>query len=327
VRAVICRNYGPPESLVVGDLPREPLGADDIRVRVHAASVNFPDTLIIQGKYQVKPPMPFAPGFDVAGEVVEVGTNVTRFAVGDRIMGLTRSGHGGFAEEAVTATRLAALIPEGMDDVTATAFYTSYGTSFHALVQRGRLQEGETLLVLGASGGVGLAAVEIGKALGARVLAAASTSGKLDAAKRHGADELINYRDEDLKDRVLALTGGDGIDVCLDAVGGDAFDAVSRAMNYDGRLLVVGFASGRIPLLATNLTLLKSYQLVGVWWNPFMLRHPDRNAANFEHLQKLFNSGALHPEVSRTYPLEQAAIALNDVLGRRVTGKLVLTVG
>jgi NADPH2:quinone reductase len=311
---------------MIGDLPREAIGSSDIRVRVRAASVNFPDTLIIQGKYQVKPPMPFAPGFEVAGEVVDVGTDVTRFAVGDRIMALTRSGHGGFAEEAVTTTDLAAPIPEGMSDVTATAFYTSYGTSYHALVQRGRLRDGETLLVLGASGAVGLAAIEIGKALGARVLAAASTNEKLDAARRHGADELINYHDEDLKDRIRALTGGDGVDVCLDSVGGDAFDAVSRAMNYDGRLLVVGFASGRIPMLATNLTLLKSYQVVGVWWNPFMIRHPDINDANFEHLRQLFSARALHPEICRTYPLEQAAVALNDVLGRRVTGKLVLTV-
>jgi NADPH:quinone reductase len=326
MRAVVCRELGPPEGLIIGDLPSEPVGPEDVRVRVRAASINFPDTLIIQGKYQVKPPLPFAPGFEVAGDVIEVGENVTRFRVGDRIMGLTRLGYGGFAEETVTDAKLAAPMPAGMDHTTATAFYTSYGTGYHALVQRGRLQAGETLLVLGASGAVGLAAIEIGKALGARVLAAASSAEKLEIARQHGADDLIDYSGDELKQRLRELTGDDGVHVCLDAVGGDAFDAVSRVMSYDGRLLVVGFASGRIPKLATNLTLLKGYAVVGVWWTPFILREPERNAANFEHLTELFAKGVLRPEVFRTYPLEGAVAALNDVLSRRVMGKLVLTI-
>lgn len=326
MRAVICRELGPPERLVIGDLPSEPVGPEDVRVRVHAASVNFPDTLIIQGKYQFKPTLPFAPGFEVAGDAIEVGENVTRFRPGDRVVGLTRSGYGGFAEEAVTDTKLAAPVPAGMDYITAVAFYTPYGTSYHALVQRGRLQAEETLLVLGASGAVGLAAIEIGKALGARVLAAASSAEKLEIARQHGADDLIDYSGGDLKERLRELTGDHGVDVCLDAVGGDAFDAASRAMSYDGRLLVVGFASGRIPQLATNLTLLKGYAVVGVWWNQFVLREPERNAANLEHLTELAAKGALRPEVFRTYPLERAVAALNDMLSRRVMGKLVLTV-
>jgi NADPH2:quinone reductase len=326
-RAIICREYGPPESLVIGQLASEELGPDDIRIRVHAASVNFPDTLMIRGEYQVKPPTPFAPGFEVAGEAVEVGASVTDYAVGDRLMALTRSGYGGFAEEAVTDTVKAAAIPDGMDYVTATAFYSAYGTSYHALVQRGALQKEETLLVLGASGGVGLAAVEIGKALGARVFAAASTAQKLEIARQHGADELVDYSQGDLKAQVAALTAGRGVDVCFDGVGGDAFDAASRSMAYNGRLLVVGFASGRIPLLPTNLPLLKGYQVVGVWWNNFVTREPDVNRANLVHLSELFELGALQPLVSRTYPLAEAVSALNEVLGRGVIGKLVLTVG
>jgi NADPH:quinone reductase len=288
--------------------------------------VNFPDTLIIKGEYQVQPPMPFAPGFEVAGEAIEVGAAVTQYRVGDRVMGMTRSGYGGFAEEAVISAPLTAAIPAAMDFVTATAFYSPYGTSYHALVQRGQLQAGETLLVLGASGGVGLAAIEIGKSLDARVIAAASTDDKLAVAREHGADELINYSDEELKPRLMALTGGKGVDVCFDPVGGDAFDVVSRAMNYNGRLLVVGFASGRIPSLRTNLTLLKGYAVVGVWWNRFLLDDASANDANFEHLNALAADGKLRPRVLRTYPLEQVADALNALLSRRVTGKLVLTV-
>jgi NADPH:quinone reductase len=325
--AVVCTEYGPPERLVLKAWPTEELGPDGIRVRVHAASVNFPDTLIIQGEYQVKLEPPFVPGFEVAGEVIEVGQNVTSYRVGDRLTGLTRSGHGGFAEEAITDSVHAVAIPDGMDYVTATAFYSSYGTSYHALVQRGGLRARETLLVLGAAGGVGLAAVEIGKALGARVIAAAGSAERLQIAQAHGADEGIDYRGGDLKARVRALTDGRGVDVCFDGVGGDAFDAASRIMNYNGRLLVVGFASGRIPLLATNLTLLKGYQVVGVWWNRFLERSPETNQANFQRLFELYKQRRLRPRIFRTYPLEQAAAALNDVLERRATGRLVLRVG
>lgn len=326
MRAILCTEYGPPESLVFGEIQSPPLGPHEIRLRVHAAGVNFPDTLIIQGKYQLKPSMPFAPGFEVAGEVIEVGEKVNRNRLGERLMGLTSCGYGGFSEEAVIDDERAVIIPKDMDYVTAAAIYTAYGTAYHALVQRGNLQRGETLLVLGASGGVGLAAVEIGKALGARVIAVASTDEKLQIAKVHGADELINYSHEDLKTRVKELTAGRGVDVCLDPVGGDAFDAMSRSMNWNGRLLVVGFASGRIPELPINLALLKGYQLVGVYWGSFVLREPAANAENFRHLLDMFAQGNIKPVVCDTYPLEKAACALNDLLGRRITGKVVLTV-
>ncbi|SRR5690554_3077684 len=324
MRAMICKEYGPPETLEYGELPSPELGKNDVRIRVHACGVNFPDTLIIENKYQVKPELPFAPGGEVAGEVIEVGEAVQQYKPGDRVMALT--GYGGFAEEVVTDANRAVPVPPGMDFVTAAGFSMVYGTSYHALVQRGQLKEGETLVVLGASGGVGLAAVEIGKALGARVIACASSDEKLQIAKDHGADELINYSSEDLKTRVKELTGSKGADVCYDPVGGDAFDAMSRSMNWNGRLLVVGFASGRIPQLPVNLALLKGYQLVGVFWGAFVGRDPKTNYKNFQHLFQLYGEGKLKPHVCRTYPLEKAPEALNDLLGRRVTGKVVLEI-
>jgi NADPH2:quinone reductase len=327
MRAIVCSRYGPPETLTVAELPAPEVGDGEIRVRVHAAPINFPDTLIIEGRYQVKPPMPFSPGFEVAGEVVAVGAGVQRFRLGDRVMALMSAGYGGFAEEAVTAAASAMAIPEGMDYVTAAAFLSPYGTSYYALVQRGRLQPGETLLVLGAAGGVGIAATEIGKALGARVIAAAGSPEKLALARAHGADEGIDYRSEDLGERILELTEGRGVDVCLDGVGGDAFDAVSRRMAWRGRLLVVGFASGRIPMLPTNLPLLKGYDLAGIWWDPFAKRDPAANEKNFRQLTRLYAEGRLSPEVARTYPLEDVAEALGDVRGRDVLGKLVLQAG
>lgn len=323
MRAMICKEYGPPESLELGTLPRPELEANEIRIRVQACGVNFPDTLIIQGKYQIQPPMPFAPGGEVAGDVIEVGSSVKNLKVGDRVMALT--GFGGFAEEAVTTADRAIPMPDGMDYITASGFSMVYGTSYHALVQRGQLKAGENLLVLGASGGVGLAAVEIGKALGARVIAAASSAEKLQVAKEHGADELINYSTEDLKDRANELTGGKGADVIYDPVGGDAFDQCLRAINWGGRLLVIGFASGRIPKAPANLPLLKGSSIVGVFWGAFVGRDPQTNFANFQHLFELYAEGKLKPHVCKTYPLEQAADALNDLLERRVTGKVVLT--
>jgi NADPH2:quinone reductase len=245
--AAVCHAYGPADSLRIEEFPAPQAGPGDVLIAVDAASVNFPDNLMINGKYQVKPELPFVPGFEVAGTVLEVGAAVSRVSPGQRVMALVKDGHGAYAEEAVAAENAVAPIPDGMSAVVATAFYSAYGTSCHALVQRGRLSAGETLLILGAAGGIGLAAIEIGKALGARVIAAASGEAKLAAARRHGADEVIDYRSEDLRQRVLALTGGRGVDVCLDGVGGDAFDTVTRTMARKGRLLVVGFASGRIP--------------------------------------------------------------------------------
>jgi NADPH2:quinone reductase len=324
--AAVCHAYGPPESLHIEDFPEPRMGPGDVRVAVDAASVNFPDNLIIEGKYQVKPELPFVPGFEVAGTVIEVGSSVARFRAGDRVMALVKNGHGGFAEQAVAEEVAVDPIPAGMDPVTATAFYSAYGTSCHALVQRGRLTAGETLLVLGAAGGVGLASIEIGKALGARVIAAAGGSAKVEAARRHGADDVIDYRTEDLRERILALTGGAGVDVCLDGVGGDVFDTVSRSMARNGRLLVVGFASGRIPRVPTNLLLLKEYEVVGVYWNNFVAAEPEGRRRNSRLLAALHASGQLRPDVLRTFELRDLPRALRAVQDRGVIGKLVVTV-
>ncbi|WP_193073762.1 NADPH:quinone oxidoreductase family protein [Pseudomonas sp. FME51] len=325
MRAIICRKYGPAETLILGDMDSPGIGPSDIRIRVHAAAINFPDNLIIQGQYQAKPPMPFTPGFEVAGEVIEVGSDVTSYNVGDRIMALTRDGYGGFAEEAAARAELAVSIPEGMDYIMASAFYSSYGTSYYALVQRGRLQQGETLVVLGAAGGVGLACIEIAKALGAKVIAVASSANKLGVAQEHGADHLINYSREDLKQRVLELTDGRGADLCMDTVGGEAFNSMSRCMNHDGRLLIVGFASGQIPEIPANLLLLKNFQMVGIFWWPAVQRNPDQHQASFSHLSDMYRAGKLSPLISRTYPLEKTPEALRAILSRNLTGKLVVT--
>jgi NADPH2:quinone reductase len=324
MRAVVCSAYGPPDSLAVGELPSSPPGPAQVRIRVRAAAVNFPDTLIIKGEYQVRPELPFAPGFEAAGEVVEVGADVAGLATGDRVMALMSDGHGGFAEEAVTDAAGAYRIPAGMDFVEAAAFLSAYGTAYHALVQKGRLAAGETLVVLGAGGGVGIAATEIGVALGARVIAVAGSPEKLAVAREHGATDLVDYRSEDLSRRIAELAP-EGVDVCLDAVGGDAFEALSRRMAWGGRLLVVGFAGGQIPQLPVNLLLLKGYAAVGVWWDPFTKREPELNASNFEALERLYAAGRLRPRVQATYPLERVAEALEEILARRVAGKLVLT--
>uniref|UniRef100_UPI0037C960F7 NADPH:quinone oxidoreductase family protein n=1 Tax=Rhodococcus oxybenzonivorans TaxID=1990687 RepID=UPI0037C960F7 len=326
MRAVLCETHGSPENLRIEDVPRPTLGNTDVRISVRAASVNFPDTLIIEGKYQVQPELPFTPGFEVAGVITEVGSGVTEYTVGQKVMALIGAGYGGFAEEAVTDQHTAELIPDGMDYTTATAFYSCYGTSFHALVQRGRLGADETLLVLGAAGGIGLAAIEIGKALGARVIAAAGSPEKLAMAKAHGADELINYRQHDLRGAIRNATRGKGVDVCIDAVGGDAFHAASREMAQGGRLLVVGFASGSIPSVAVNLLLLKGYSVVGVYWNTFVQSNPAEKARNSKELARLYAAGKLQPLVSNTYPMKAVAEALKAVNTRKAIGKLVLTV-
>jgi NADPH2:quinone reductase len=323
MKAVLCKRFGPPESLVIEDVPSATLGAGQVRIGVHACGVNFPDTLIIQDKYQFKPPLPFTPGGEVAGEVIEVGPGVTRLKVGDRVIAMV--GWGGFAEELIVEANRTMPVPRGMDLVSAAGFTMTYGTSYHALEQRARLQPGETLLVLGAAGGVGLAAVELGRLMGARVIAAASSAEKLALCREYGADHTVNYDAEPLKDRVKELTGGQGADVIYDAVGGDYFDQAMRCINWNGRLLVVGFASGRIPQLPVNLVLLKGCSIVGVFWGAFTGREPDLNARNLSTLGEWFEDGKLKPHVCRTYPLERAADALNDIIKRQARGKIVLT--
>lgn len=310
------------ETLVLEEIASPEAKKNEVLLQVHAAGVNFPDTPIIEGKYQFKPPFPFSPGGEAAGVVTAVGEKVSHLKVGDRVMALT--GWGSFAEEVAVPGYNVMPIPASMDFASAAAFGMTYGTSMHALKQRANLQPGETLLVLGASGGVGLAAVEIGKAMGAKVIAAASSAEKLEVAKAAGADELINYSESNLKDEVKRLTGGQGADVIYDPVGGDLFDAAIRSIAWNGRLLVVGFASGRIPELPVNLTLLKGAAVVGVFWGSFAQRQPQDNAANFQQLFAWHAEGKLKPLVSHTFPLEQAAEAINTLGQRKAVGKVVV---
>ncbi|MBV1806331.1 NADPH:quinone oxidoreductase family protein [Pseudomonas viridiflava] len=323
MKALLCKAFGPASTLVLEDIPAPDIKKNEILLDVHAAGVNFPDTLIIEGKYQFKPPFPFSPGGEAAGVISTVGEKVTHLKPGDRVMALT--GWGSFAEQVAVPNYNVLPIPESMDFTIAAAFSMTYGTSMHALKQRANLQPGETLLVLGASGGVGLAAVEIGKALGARVIAAASSAEKLEVAKNAGADELINYTDTSLKDEIKRLTNGNGADVIYDPVGGDLFDQAIRAIAWNGRLLVVGFASGRIPELPVNLALLKGASVVGVFWGSFAQRQPQDNAANFKQLFAWFEEGKLKPLVSQVYPLERAGEAIDALGQRRAVGKVVVS--
>ncbi|GAB5471346.1 MAG: NADPH:quinone oxidoreductase family protein [Rhodospirillales bacterium] len=324
MRAVLCKTLGGPDDLVLDEIEPKPLQPGQVRLATAACGVNFPDTLIIAGKYQYKPDLPFSPGGEVSGRVVELARDVTGWREGDEVIAMT--GWGGFAEQVVTTPDRLLARPDSMDPVTAAGFAMTYGTTYHALVQRAQLAPGETLLVLGAAGGVGLAAVELGKALGARVIAAASTAEKLAVAKTAGADALIDYSKESLKDATKALTDGKGADVIYDPVGGDLFDQATRAINWKGRLLVVGFASGRIPQFPANLALLKGSSVVGVFWGAFREKEPAVNEENFRQLFKLHAEGKIKPLISETYPLERAGEALTTFIERRAVGKLVLTV-
>lgn len=322
MKAVLCKEYGPPDSLVLAEV--EPLrpGKGQVVISVKACGVNFPDTLIIQGKYQLKPDMPFTPGSEIAGIVKEVGEGVEHVQVGEHVIAFT--GVGGFAEEVAADAAKLIKMPSGMDFATAAAFTLVYGTSHHALKDRAQLKSGETLLVLGAAGGVGLAAVELGKVMGAHVIAAASSAEKLAVCQQHGADELINYSTEDLKERVKALTRGKGVNVIFDPLGGNYSEAALRSIAWNGRMLVIGFAAGDIPRIPLNLTLLKGCSIVGVFWGSFTEREPQRNQEHLQELLTWFAQGKIKPHISATYSLDQAADALNDVMNRKVKGKVVL---
>ncbi|MGD1933079.1 MAG: NADPH:quinone oxidoreductase family protein [Candidatus Phaeomarinobacter sp.] len=330
MKAVLCKEYGPPETLVLEDVASPEPGEGQVRIAVKSAAVNFPDVLIIENKYQFKPPLPFSPGGEVAGVVDKVGPGVTTLKEGDRVIG--SCGWGGFAEEIVLEEARCTPFPDEMDFVSASAFLMTYGTSHHALKDRAKIQPGETLLVLGAAGGVGLAAVELGKAMGARVIAAASTEDKVQVAKDHGADdgfvyptgELDRTQQKALSEKIKELTGGQGADVVYDPVGGDYSEPAIRATNWEGRFLVVGFASGPIPKVPLNLALLKGCQIVGVFWGAFTAREPERNKQNLAELMAWFKDGKIKPHVSQTYPLSDAASALNDMAARKVKGKIVL---
>ena len=323
MRAVLCKELGMPESLVLEEVPGLIPGAGQVLISVQACGVNFPDTLIIQGKYQFKPDLPFSPGGEISGVVKQVGSDVDSLKIGDRVIAF--STWGGFAEELVVDQTRTVIISDKMDYERASAFVLTYGTSYHALKDRAHLREGETLLVLGASGGVGLAAIQLGKAMGATVIAAASSPEKLSACQENGADYVINYAQDDLRQSVKEITKGRGVDVIYDPVGGSFSEKALRDMSWGGRFLVVGFAAGEIPKVPLNIPLLKGCSVVGVFWGEFTKREPDLNKQNNQELMDLFDQGKISPHIHRVYPLEKAGEALNELLQKRVIGKVVLS--
>ncbi len=322
MRAIRCNRYGPPETLVLQTLPDVEPGPGEVAIDVKAASVNFPDVLVIENKYQFEPELPFTPGSEVAGIVRAVGTGVTHLRPGMPVAAYVQVG--GFAEQVVASADACAPLPADADYAVAAAFTLAYGTSYHAIVDRGELAARETMLVLGAAGGVGLAAVEIGRAIGARVIAAASSDEKLAICREHGAHETIQYERESLRERIAALTDGRGPDVVYDPVGGRYTEPAFRSIGWRGRYLVVGFASGEIPRLPLNLALLKGASIVGVFWGEFAKRESSRNHAGLETLARWLREGKLHPRISARYRLEDTARALRDMAQRRVTGKIVV---
>lgn len=322
MRALLCRRFGPPETLTVEEIASPQPGAGEVRVQVKAAGVNFPDSLIIQDKYQIKPPLPFSPGGELAGIVDAVGEGVTHLRAGQSVIGFT--GWGAFAEQVVVPQDRLVPMPEGMPFEIAGSFLMTYGTCYHALKDRGQLAAGETVLVLGAAGGIGIAAIELAKALGARVIAAASSAEKLQTCREHGADETIDYQKEDLRERLKALTGGRGVDVVCDPVGGSFAEPALRSTGWRGRYLVVGFAGGDIPKIPLNLVLLKGSSIVGVFWGDYVRREPATNARDMRELFGLFSAGKIKPLVSERYTLEQAPQALMALMERRVQGKVVV---
>lgn len=323
MRAVVCREFKGIEGLTVEDLPAPALRPGTVRVRVAAAGVNFADTLIVQGRYQVKPAFPFSPGIEAAGTVIETAPDVTTPQVGTRV--IAQVSYGAFAEELVVPAGRAVAMPAGMEFAVGAGFPVVYGTSYGGLLWRGQLKAGETLLVLGAAGGVGLTAVEIGKAAGATVIAAARGAEKLAIARAHGADHVIDYAKEDLRTRVKELTQGKGADVVYDPVGGDLFDQAFRAINWEGRMVIIGFAGGRIQQIPANHIMVKSIACVGFYWGQYVDRAPERTGAALAHLFDWWSQGKLKPFISNRLPLVQAREALGLLVSRQATGKVVLT--
>lgn len=322
MKALLCKKYGPPEDLVVEDIADLEPGEGEAVIEVHAASVNFPDALIIQNLYQFKPEPPFSAGGECAGVVKSVGDKAKNVKPGDKVIAMT--GWGAFAQQVKTDARMLIPMVGEMDFVTASAFMMTYATTYHALNDRAALKEGETLVVLGASGGVGLAAIEIGKLMGARVIACASTDEKLQVCKDHGADELINYSEGDLKQKIKDKTDGKGADVVYDPVGGDFSEAALRATAWRGRFLVIGFANGEIPKIPINLTLLKGCAIVGVFWGDYAKREPMNLMQDMRKLFGWLADGSIKPHISGTYSLEQGPKAIRALMDRKVSGKLVI---
>ncbi|MDO9192852.1 MAG: NADPH:quinone oxidoreductase family protein [Undibacterium sp.] len=322
MKAVLCKAWGLPDTLVIEEMPDLIPGPGQVAIDVKAAGVNFPDVLIIQNKYQFKPELPFTPGSELSGVIRAVGDAVGNVKIGDKVIAFI--GHGAFAQQVLAPANAVIPMPPGMDFDTAAAITLTYGTSHHAVVDRAQLKAGETMLVLGAAGGVGLAAIEIGKALGARVIAAASTDEKLAICQQHGADAIINYSTEDLRDAIKAATDGKGPDVIYDPVGGIYAEPAFRSIAWRGRYLVIGFANGEIPKLPLNLTLLKGASLVGVFWGEFAKREPKANMMAMRELMGWLAEGKIKPHISGRYALKDTATALNDLAARKVTGKIVI---
>lgn len=323
MKAIVCEKFGPPASLAYKEIPTPTPKEKEVVVQVKACSLNFPDTLIIQGKYQFKPSLPFTPGSDIAGEVSAVGKEVKNLKVGDEVIGFVP--HGGFAEYVVAPAKNIFPKPPQMDAPTAASFLMAYGTSYHALKDRAKLKEGETLVVLGASGGVGLAAVELGKQMGAHVIACASTDEKLALCLEHGADETINYTSENLKEQIKTLTQGKGADVIYDPVGDAYAEPALRTLAWEGRYLVVGFAGGEIPKIPLNLPLLKGCQIVGVFWGSFAIQFPHKNLQNTMELMQWYSEGKLNPHIHKIFPLHETHKAMEEMEARKVRGKIVVT--
>ena len=325
MRALLCRDWCEPEALSLEEVARPEPAAGEVRIAVAAAGINFADSLMIAGKYQEKPPFPFTPGLEVAGRVEALGPGVTRLHEGQRVMAAVD--RGGYAEAVIAREADVFALPETMDFATAAGFIITYGTAHGSLVWRAGLEPGERLLVHGAAGGVGLAAVEVGKALGAEVIATAGSPEKLAVAAAHGADHLINAREEGLRDKIKALTEGRGVDVVFDPVGGDLFDASLRASAWSGRLVVVGFAAGKVSQIPANYLLVKNLAALGFYWGSYRKQAPQHLLPQFEELFAWFSAGKLKPLVSERFDLAEAGSALRSLLERRSTGKLVLTTG
>jgi len=322
MKAILCEQFGSPESLVLRDIPTPEPGADEVLIAVHAASVNFPDTLIIQGKYQYQPNFPFSPGCEVAGDIIALGTNVKDLEIGDRVVAFP--GWGGFAEYVAVNQSVVSRLADEVDYAHGAAFLLTYATSYYALQDRASLKPNETVLILGAGGGVGMAAVDLAKTMGARAIAAASSAEKLAVCEQYGADELINYSATDIKTRVRELTDGRGVDVIYDAVGGSYSEPALRTMAWNGRFLVVGFASGEIPKMPLNLMLLKNCAVSGVFWGEFARREPEKNRKNMALLMDWLKMGKIQPYISARYGLKDVSCALQDMLDRKVLGKLII---
>ncbi len=325
MKAIVCRELTGIEGLTLEDIPVPAPTSGQVRVRVRACGVNFADSLITRGQYQVRPQPPFSPGFEVAGEVLEVGEGAMDFAAGDRVLAITP--HGGYAEQVVVNVNRCVPMPVAMSYEHGAAFPVVFGTSHVALWHRARLRAGETLVVHGASGGVGLTAVAIGKRLGATVIATASSPEKLEVARQHGADYLIDTSREDVRAKIKELTGGRGADVVYDPVGGDLFAASLRSIAFEGRILVIGFAGGTVPQVPANHLLVKNVDVIGLNWPAYAELNPAVMTESFEILLQWYLGGAIQPHVSATYPLEQAVEALQHVVARKSTGKVVITVG